>query len=127
MPTGAVAADTQVVVTPDLLVGGAPSGFRLGNLAFSIQAYLAGSQSAVDLTFTTPVQIILNYTSASQGVLTEDSLTLFYWDGNSWTDATCGPVVRNPANDRITVPVCHFSDFALGGTSRSIFIPVTRR
>ena len=127
MPAGSVSVNTQIVVTPALTTSGEPSGFRLGNLAFNVQGYKSSDGSAVDLTFTAPVQITLMYTDASRGPLVEDSLRLFYWNGSSWEDAACGDYVRDPAHDTITVPVCHFSQFALGGTTIPVFLPITFR
>jgi peptide/nickel transport system substrate-binding protein len=124
MPAGSVASDTRVAVTPALNTSGAPAGFRLGNLAFDIQAYMVSDGSPTSLTFTTPVQITLHYTNTSRGLLVEDSLRLFYWDGSNWQDAACGEYVRDPLNDTIAIPVCHFSKFALGGTTLSLYLPM---
>ncbi len=124
IPAGAVSEDIQIVIHPNIVVQPLGGDLRPSSLAFDIQGYRTSDNSAVNLTFTTPVPITLSYPNIP---LIEDSLRLYYWNGTNWEDAACGGYVRNPAANTLTIPVCHFSQFELGGNTHPIFLPVTRR
>lgn len=127
LPAGSVSQDTQLVVTPGQTTTGQPSGFLLGDFAFSIQAF-DSTGATLSLTFATPVNITITYNPLIQGPLLENTLMLFTWNGSSWVDAACGPYARDLTNHTVTVPVCHFSQFALGGTrERTVYLPLTMR
>lgn len=127
MPVGSVSTETKIVITPGAVTSGKPDGFWLGNQAFDIQGYQTSDGSAVNLAFADPVTLTLSYTDASRGSLVEGALKLFYWNGSAWVDAACGPYVRDLTNHTLTVPVCHFSKFALGGTSLPVYLPFVSR
>jgi hypothetical protein len=61
---------------------------------------------------------------------------LYYDDDESrqsWQNPadTCPPALRleqlNPATNRLTVAVCHLSEFALLGETRRVYLPLLRR
>jgi hypothetical protein len=41
--------------------------------------------------------------------------------------AACGAYVREPAQNRITVPICHLSTFGLMGETKRIYLPSVKR
>lgn len=124
IPAGSITENTQLVIHPDIVVQPLASGIQPSRLAFNIQGYRTSDGSAVDLTFTTPVPITITYPNLP---LIENSLKLYYWNGTSWEDAACGDYVRNPAANTITIPVCHFSQFEMGGNTNFEFIPLISR
>jgi peptide/nickel transport system substrate-binding protein len=124
IPAGAVTEDMQIVIQPDIVVQPLGGGLEASTLAFNIQGYSAGDNSAVHLTFSTPVPITLSYPDSK---LIESSLRLYYWNGTDWEDASCGDYVRDPVANTITIPVCHFSQFELGGETNHIFLPLVVR
>ncbi|MBN2394805.1 MAG: ABC transporter substrate-binding protein [Anaerolineae bacterium] len=128
LPAGSVAQATDLVVTPDIPTYGTPTGFRLGDLSFEIEAFNADSGSLIlEPHLNNPITITLHYNAEATGVLTEDTLRLFWWNGSDWEDAACGAYVRDVTNDMLHVPICHFSKFALGGTSYNIYLPIVIR
>lgn len=60
--------------------------------------------------------------------LDEMTLELRYWDASQWVDADCGAYDRHPQENRLAVPVCHLSSFALFGHSeedeRKLYLPI---
>lgn len=124
IPAGAVTEDTQIVIQPDINVQPLGSGLEASTLAFNIQGYNVSDNSAVHLTFSTPVPITIAYPTSA---LIESSLRLYYWNGTNWEDAACGDYVRDPAANTITIPVCHFSQFELGGETNHVYLPLTTR
>jgi hypothetical protein len=63
--------------------------------------------------FSQPIIITFSYTDDSVAGLVEDNLKLYYWDGSAWMDAACGSYSRHPADNWLSVPVCHLSNFSL--------------
>lgn len=126
LPAGSVTQTLDIIVTPDTVTTGEPTGFHLGNLAFDIQAYVGGTPLA-SLDFLNPVTLTLNYNSQATGSLIEEELRLFWWDGAAWVDAACRPYVRDTVNNTLQVPICHLSKFAIGGPSYDIYLPLILR
>jgi len=73
------------------------------------------------ISFEQPLMLTFHYTDEQIGLILEDTLTLYYWDGENltWVDAvtTCsnGEYTRNPEQNLLTLPICHLSEFALMG------------
>jgi hypothetical protein len=126
LPLGSVTQTMQIVVVPDTVAINAPGGFHFGNLAFNLQAYVSNAL-VPSHTFASPLTLTLHYNNATRGPLVEDELILFWWDGNAWVDAACGPYERDVVNDILRVPICHFSEFALGGITNDIYLPLVLR
>jgi peptide/nickel transport system substrate-binding protein len=126
LPTGVITQPLELMYTPDARLDGAPSGYRLGNMGFDIQAFNNGNQ-VNPVTFQQPVSMTIQYTGQAAGFLIPDEMRLFTWNGNAWVDAACGPYSRDPLHNRLTVPICHLSKFALGGLSHDIFLPMVKR
>jgi hypothetical protein len=71
------------------------------------------------ISFQKPVSITIYYNSLLFPC-EEDSLRLYYWTGSEWEDAasTCTPAstyVRNATDNRLSVGICHLSQFSIGG------------
>jgi hypothetical protein len=68
-----------------------------------------------------PVTVSIHYSDLDvSGIADETKLRLYYWTGSAWDDvlnACPGPAtyIRDPVGNVIQVPVCHLSEFALGG------------
>jgi peptide/nickel transport system substrate-binding protein len=115
VPVGAVTQTTSIVAIPDVPVQDAPGGFQLGNLTFNLQAYVSGTLVPTP-TFQQPITITLHYNEEALGLVNETDLLLLWWDGADWVDAACGPYQRDLIDNILTVPICHFSQFTIGGT-----------
>jgi peptide/nickel transport system substrate-binding protein len=132
-PAGALAENSAVVYTPDIVVEESrPGGFRLGNLSFDLQVCQDGD-CLEDYALGETVTLTLSYGDADIAGLIEDELYLYTWNGTAWVDAVedCGWLLtaygRYPEINELVVPVCHFSRFALvGGTNRT-YLPLILR
>ena len=124
IPAGTVSENVQLVILPD--VSGQPldGGLYSSSVGFDIQGYLESDGSPVDLTFDPPIQMTITYTNLP---IIESTLMLYYWNGTDWEDAACGAYVRDPDLNTITVPVCHFSQFQLGGATLRSYLPAITR
>lgn len=124
IPIGAVDDPVQIVLTPDVPTYGNPTGFKLGDFSFDIQAFDELGDLLEGYTLNEPMILTIQYTDIQIQTLDESSLMLFWWDGADWVDAACGAYVRDLENKILEVPICHFSEFAIGGVSYDIFLPV---
>jgi hypothetical protein len=71
--------------------------------------------------------ITIGYTDEEKGPAAEETLQLYYWDGNTWSqDGILSSDVDQTAN-QVTSRVNHFSLFAIFGETRQIFLPVVIR
>jgi len=83
-------------------------------------------------TFAPPLVIAISYDEESLGVIPEISLFLYYWDEtqSAWLDAatTCegGEYTRNLAENWLSLPICHLSEFALG-EGHTLYLPLIAR
>jgi hypothetical protein len=89
-----------------------------------------------EFVFQQPGTVPVQYRNADSAGLDEAALTLQPWDGAAWTDAatTCTPSStyhRQPEQNRLTVAICHLSQYALvetGGESmQAIYLLTVRR
>lgn len=84
-------------------------------------AALASEPAPCDLSFQKPVTITIHYSDSDVAcVLDENYLTLYYWAGSEWKDATstCTPpstYTRDLTGNVLSVPICHLTPFAIGG------------
>lgn len=124
IPAGTVSENVQLVILPD--VSGQPLDGYLysSSVGFSVQGYLESDGSPVDLTFDPPLEMTINYTDQP---IIENTLKLYYWNGTSWEDAACGEYVQDLEMNTISVPVCHFSQFQLGGETLRTYLPTIKR
>ncbi len=127
VPAGALATPVYLALTPDIPTFGNPADFYLGDFSFDIQAFDEQGLILEDLTIDQEVLLTIHYKDAQIQTLSEPTLQLFWWDGSAWIDAACGEYVRDLANNILQVPICHFSDFAIGGVSYVSYLPVIAR
>lgn len=128
VPAAAVPTATVLVYTPAEAPTGT-TGFAFAGSAFELDAYREGAPVA-DFTFAKAATITLQYTDAHVIGLQEDKLLLQVWNASAgaWEDAACGPYVRYPEANRLAVPICHLSRFALfGPRDYRIYLPAVVR
>ncbi len=135
-PPGSVAKPTTLSYLPlENFPQPFPGWFSFADLAFSLDAYQSGTLM-VDFTFAVPVTLTFNYSNDLVDGLDEANLKLTYWDENAetWYDVTetCSPsstYIRDLAENRLSVPICHLSRFALFdiGIENKIFLPLVLR
>ena len=77
------------------------------------------------------INMRISYNESDLFGVREDSLGLYYWNttSNAWEDAatTCpgGTTTRNPAENWISLPLCHLSEFALMGSKQVLqYLPI---
>ncbi|MHB0875074.1 MAG: beta strand repeat-containing protein [Anaerolineae bacterium] len=109
-----------------------PGGLRFAGRTFALAAIGADGSLLHPFPFQQPITLTIDYTVAATNGLDEASLALYYWDGANWSDAaaTCGTpwIDRRPNEDRLSVRICHLTEFALLGQSLTeyrSFTPVT--
>jgi len=111
-----------------------PAGWGYAGRAFALDAYRGGERLS-GFAFQKGVTVTMTYTDADVAGLEEDSLVLDYRDGDTWQDAagTCTPPStyrREPDRNRLSVAVCHLSDFALFGRPKAaykVYLPLVLR
>ena len=109
----------------------APSGFRFAGRRFTLNTYRDGERLE-GVQFAAPVTVTLAYTDAEVEGLDESTLVLHTWDGSSWVDAatSCSPAstyLREPEENRLSVGICHLSEFAVFGRQPRLYLPLTIR
>jgi peptide/nickel transport system substrate-binding protein len=133
MPAGAVSETSAIVFTPDVAVAEShPGGFRLAGLTFDLQV-CQGGECLPSYAFDSPVTATLHYQDADVAGVIEEELYLYTWNGSAWVDAVldCGwPLTayqRFPEENRLVVPLCHLTHFALVGGMRNAYLPLVVR
>ncbi|NUM45902.1 MAG: SMP-30/gluconolactonase/LRE family protein [Anaerolineales bacterium] len=113
IPSGAITQTTKLVYTPlNTPPGSPPAPFTFAGRTFSLEAY-QNETLLSPFHFATPATLTLSYTDADVADLDENALFLEYWNGSVWADAACGEYDRHPAENWLSVPICHLSEFAL--------------
>jgi hypothetical protein len=133
VPSGGVSSPVDLTYGP-LGTPISPSSFMFAGQSFFLEAY-QGSNYLPGFTFAQPVQVTLQYSNAAVAGMDELQLKLLYFDTTTglWVDAatTCSPpsqYVRDPANNRLTVAICHLSQFGLfGAAPYLIYLPKLSR
>ena len=133
IPSGALAETSAIVFTPDTDVDERmPGGLFRSGKRFDLMV-CPGNLCDEPYVFGDIVTLTLHYTDADVQALIEDELYLYVWDGSQWVDIVqdCGgpPLgyVRDPAQNSLGVPVCHFSRFVMNGEAHTQFLPILRR
>ena len=137
MPPGAVLQSVSIVYTP------IPSptrplypSWQSSDVVFFLDAY-QGFQLLPGFTFQKPVSLTVHYTDYDISDLDESTLRFYYWDGYEWVDGstTCSPwsdYSRDPANNLLSLPICHLSEWHMGGAliggpGLRIYLPLVMR
>lgn len=129
VPAGAVSDSTTLVYVPviDLV---APMGFAFVGRAFDLNAY-RGDALVPTMTFNVSVTVVLHYTDSDVVGLDEEKLLLQTWDEETevWVDAACGEYDRLLAENRLAMPICHLSRFALFAekVEYKVYLPLALR
>ncbi|MBN2394804.1 MAG: hypothetical protein JXR84_29005 [Anaerolineae bacterium] len=134
IPQSGVAEPVTLAYTPvSYLWQGLPAGDTFAGLAFDLNAY-GGTLLQTGFQFTAPVNVTLIYSDSLVAGVDETALTLNYWDETAevWKDAatTCVPqstYTRVPAENRLSVDICHLSYFALLAPGHRIYLPLVLR
>ncbi|MFX1355608.1 MAG: ABC transporter substrate-binding protein [Promethearchaeota archaeon] len=130
VPPGGVTETITLAYTPLVAPANGPPGNLETAVVFRLRALLSGVPQDI-YSFAEPVTITVPYTVTDiGGISDEDSLTLYYWDGDSWEDAsqTCPPGEQyshlDTAQNLLEVRVCHITEFALMGGDYTIYLPL---
>lgn len=111
---------------------------QFANTSFQLHALDGVGNPVPSYTFSQPVTITLVYTDSDIVGTEEALLALYYWDtvSSAWRDAatSCSPVstyVREMPINRLSVAICHLSEFALMGIKNEymhkLYLPVIWR
>jgi hypothetical protein len=130
-PPGAVAVSTVVTYTVQQAPSHSPGILVFAGTAFQVTASQAG-QPVTE--FMKPLTVTIQYYSGQILGLDPGGLALYDWDQaeGRWKDAadTCSPASiysRLPAQNLLSVGVCHFTEFALMGAGHLVFLPLVWR
>lgn len=132
VPAGAVPYPTALALAPLAEPADAPDGLLFAGRSFALDAY-RDSVLLEGFAFDTPVTMTLTYTDDQVAGVDEGTLALYVREGTAWVDAatTCAPpssYLREPDANRLTVPICHLSEYALfGEASYKAFLPLVMR
>ena len=132
VPAGAMTSTIFLTYNHLGIPQGIPSELESAGVVFALNAYQNGVL-ADNIQPIKPVTVTIEYAGATISQLDEATFALYTKIDGIWTDAasTCEPssqYLRYPAEDRLTVEICHFSEFALLGQNipqfdSSIFLP----
>jgi Leucine-rich repeat (LRR) protein len=116
-----------------------PEGLYPARHHFTLQAYRNGAL-VPGLALSAPITLTLTYldVTAPRAVVPafpgvgfrEDTLTLYERAGDAWVDAAAGcepasATLREPAENRLTVPICRLGEFGLFGELEwTLYLPV---
>jgi hypothetical protein len=128
-PAGAVSGATNISYSGQL----APAhglGLRLGSLrSFTLTATDGGGAPVTQ--FAQPYTMVVTYTDAELAAagLSEASLNIAFWDGSAWTNLLpCAGCGVDTVNNKVTVKLNHFTEFALlGAVEYKSYLPLVRR
>ncbi|MCE5257925.1 MAG: hypothetical protein LLG44_02570, partial [Chloroflexi bacterium] len=116
VPANAITMSVNMVLTPLAAPGNAPTATLYAGQSFALGAYRDSSLIS-GLAFSRPATLTVTYSDAMITDIAEGSLKLYVRDGDNWVDAasTCSPqssYLREPLANRLSVPICHLSEFA---------------
>jgi hypothetical protein len=108
-----------------------PAGYSFAHHAFDLDAYRGGGLLP-GFAFSAPVTVTVRYGAIDVDPMNEERMTLDRWSGSAWEDAaaTCSPPAgyeRDLAEDRLSVPVCHLSRFALFDRGYVYYLPLAMK
>ena len=127
VPAGAVTQSIELRYTARAEAGYAPaSAYQFAGQAFDLEA-VRGDQPLESFSFERPVTVSVEYQEQARGPVIESTLVLMRWNGSQWEDAACGDYIRNPVANRLEVPLCHLSQFALFGETMRVYLPLVLR
>jgi len=123
VPAGAVTETTTLVYSPEVTVT-VPVDWLFGNHAFQLNAYMEGIPQ-LGFEFQLPISVTVGYSDADVMYLREQTLELWYWDGDKWSTDGITIIERDTFNNQLVVTIEHLSEFAMFGEERwIIFLPL---
>jgi hypothetical protein len=134
LPSGQVILDIpsgtfpeSAVVTTTLLapevIPSPPTGMLSAGLAFSIEA--VSSSSGLSIQPSSSYQLETHYDPNSLGPIIEDALGIYSWNGSTWQlESASGP---DNTTHTITANPDHFSNWAIFGETKSVYLPLAIR
>lgn len=127
VPANTFDQPTELVYEP-FTASTAPNGFAFAGRAFELNAYRNGAL-VENPSFLQPMTVILDYTDADVLGMDENRLALLRWEPatSTWVDAACGAYNRQPAQNRLSVPLCHLSQYGMFGAMDYLYLPMVRR
>ena len=137
IPPGAVFQTVAIVYTP-IPTPTRPlyPEWQSSDVVFFLDAYL-GELLLPGYIFQRPVSLTVHYTDSDISGLDESTLRFYYWEGYEWVDGstTCFPwssYTRDPANNVLSLPICHLSEWHMGGAPIGgpgirIYLPLVMR
>lgn len=129
VPGGAVSEPVTLAYTPvSLPTHPISPNLLFAGHAFDLDAYQGGTLQP-GFVFSKPVTITIYYSDDDVEGISESSLYLYYWTGDAWEDAACGPYDRHLDENWLAVPICHLSQYGILGTSAHnvIYLPLVMR
>lgn len=116
-PPGAVGSPTTLTFTQQTAPQHAPGSFLFANSSFRLEALDALGQPVT--TFSKAYTLTVTYKDTdwqSSGIKSEDSLSLYWWDGSQWANLLpCSGCSHDPVNNQFSILIDHLSEFALLG------------
>ncbi len=115
----------DVIITLTPATGMSPQSILAGNgLVFELTAkYLDGSPAEIATGQTVVIQV--SYSDDDIRTIEEETLALYYWDGDSWVIELSSIV--DTINNTITATLDHFSLWALFGETNRVYVPMLSR
>jgi hypothetical protein len=127
VPAGAVTQSIELRYTARAEAGYASaSPYQFAGQAFDLEA-VRDDQPLETFSFERPVTVSVEYQEQARGPAIETTLVLMRWNGSQWEDTACGDYLRNPVTNRLEVPLCHLSRFALFGETMKVYLPLVLR
>ena len=133
VPPGAVTDTIKLAFSPVSISISPPTGLDDTGHGFTLNAFTQPAGSSLpDYVFIEPFTLTIEYDDSDIAAIEDESeLRVYYFDGASWRDVaeTCSPVSvyqRDLNNNRLSVSVCHLTEFALFGPGASAitYMPV---
>lgn len=128
VPGGAVTQETTLVFNNQSASGNPTTGFALGGIVFSLEAFVNNVQQP-NFTFITPATLTFTYSDADVAGLPggESSLELRYWDGSAWSTDGITRASHDLNANTITFQITHLTEFSLLGavsSNTNTYIPI---
>lgn len=125
IPTGAITDTIVITHTPAYEM---PSGGNLTGIGhvFDVTAVYSSTGQPAQLAPGQTYTIAVQYTDAEKGPAIENTLGLYWWDGNNWTQQGITSTVDITGNI-VTAQVDHFSLFAVLGKTNRVYLPLVLR
>ncbi len=116
--------DDDVILTQTPSYGIPPGGDLAGfGLVFDLEAKYAGS--GLPASPSQPYQISINYSEDDLGIIPEETLALYYWDGDQWVKEPTSAVDTDL--NIITATPDHFSNWSTLGEVERTYLPLITR